>query len=100
MHRRQEFSTTSTSADADAGDDSAREISVDPKYTELMEDIRSFIAFMGDVNGQASTQELLTNFGPRLPPNDSAKFKAMLLQVCDFVKVNGASRWILKQEFR
>lgn len=101
IHKRQEFSTTkaSTVAAVDAADD-ARGSSVDPKDAELMEDIRNFIAFMSDVNGEASTQELLTNFGPRLPPNDSAKFKAMLLQICDFVKVNRVGKWILKQEFR
>ena len=99
MHKRQEFSTAGTSAAAGATDD-VRGSSVDPKDAELMEDIRNFIAFMSDVNGEATTQELLMNFGPRLPPNDSAKFKAMLLQICDFVKVNRVGKWILKQEFR
>jgi hypothetical protein len=107
MQRRHQLSTpattSSTSADADDPDDPD---AVDAgchasdKDRELLTDIRDFIAFMSDVNGQASTQELLTNFGPRLPPNESAKFKAMLLQICDLQKVSGVARWVLKAEFR
>ncbi|KAK7113755.1 DNA excision repair protein ERCC-6-like isoform X2 [Littorina saxatilis] len=102
MHKRQELSTTKTPTTSDAAEDlpEAAGSSINHNDTELLEDIRNFIAFMSDVNGQATTQELITNFGPRLPPNESAKFKAMLLQICDFEKVAGSGRWILKQEFR
>ncbi|XP_076449836.1 DNA excision repair protein ERCC-6-like [Babylonia areolata] len=103
IHKRQSLSTPSTSTAGADSQDSAADAphsSAQPKDVELLEDIRNFIAFMSDVNGQASTQELLTNFGPRLPKEDSAKFKAMLMQICDFSKVNGAGRWTLKGEFR
>ena len=105
IHKRQALTTTTpTAASADNNDHTdtadAAQSSVDRKDQELLDDIRCFIAFMGEVNGQASTQELLTNFGPRLPKGDSAKFKAMLLQICDFSKVNGFGLWTLKAEFR
>lgn len=96
MQRRHKLSVT-----ADGDDAASAELgTVDAQDQELIEDIRSFIAFMGDTNGQASTQELMTNFGPRLPKSDSAKFKAMLLQICEFRKVEGIGVWKLKPDFR
>ncbi|KAL8610511.1 hypothetical protein ACOMHN_060431 [Nucella lapillus] len=100
IHRRQALSTTTTPAESAAGGSQDPPTLVEVKDVELLEDIRSFVAFMSEVNGQASTQELLVNFGPRLPKGDSAKFKAMLTQICDFSKVNGTGRWTLKGEFR
>ncbi|CAL1529397.1 unnamed protein product [Lymnaea stagnalis] len=70
--------------------------SLDPKDEELLQDIRNYVAFMGNTNGEASTQEIVLNFGKRLPKSDAPKFKAMLNQICDF----HSGVWKLKSEFR
>ncbi|CAG5128960.1 unnamed protein product [Candidula unifasciata] len=69
---------------------------VEPKDEELLQDIRNYIAFMATNDGEATTQEIVLNFGKRLPKSDAPKFKAMLNQVCEFH--NGV--WRLKSEFR
>ncbi|KAK0043155.1 DNA excision repair protein ERCC-6 [Biomphalaria pfeifferi] len=69
---------------------------IDRKDEELLEDIRNYVAFMGNVNGQATTDEIVLNFGKRLPKSDAPKFKAMLNQICDF----HGGLWKLKSEFR
>ncbi|XP_059174899.1 DNA excision repair protein ERCC-6-like [Physella acuta] len=69
---------------------------LDPKDEELLKDIRNFVAFMANTDGEASTQEIVLNFGTRLPKSDAPKFKAMLNQICDF----RSGVWRLKTEFR
>lgn len=69
---------------------------IEPKDEELLQDIRNYVAFMATNNGEATTQELVLNFGKRLPKSDAPKFKAMLNQICEFY--NGV--WRLKSEFR
>ncbi|BFZ02829.1 hypothetical protein BsWGS_05868 [Bradybaena similaris] len=69
---------------------------IEPKDEELLQDIRNYVAFMATNNGEATTQELVLNFGKRLPKSDAPKFKAMLNQICEFH--NGV--WRLKSEFR
>ncbi|MCP3851500.1 MAG: hypothetical protein GY694_14835 [Gammaproteobacteria bacterium] len=68
----------------------------DPRDNELLQDIRNYVAFMAARDGEATTQEIVLNFGKRLPKADAPKFKAMLNQICDFQ--NGL--WMLKCEFR
>lgn len=67
---------------------------------ELLRDIREFIAFQATIDGQATTDELITKFGPRLPNGQSPLFKQMLSQLCTFRKVEGRGVWRLKPEFR
>ena len=73
---------------------------IDKDDLELITDIRNYVAFQAHVDGRAATQELLEEFKRRVPANESAKFKAMLKQVCDYEKVNGVGMWFLKQEFK
>ncbi|ESO83914.1 hypothetical protein LOTGIDRAFT_108551, partial [Lottia gigantea] len=73
---------------------------VDTAHTDLLTDIRNYVAFQARNDGQAMTQELLDHFGTRLPPSDTAKFKAMLKQLCNFDKSSGIGIWQLKEEFR
>ena len=73
---------------------------IDPDDLELITDIRNYVAYQAQMDGRASTQELLEEFKQRIPSNESAKFKAMLKQVCDYDKVNGVGMWFLKQEFK
>ena len=73
---------------------------IDKDELELITDIRNYVAFQAHIDGRAATQELLEEFKRRVPANESAKFKAMLKQVCDYEKVNGVGMWFLKQEFK
>ena len=66
---------------------------------DLLDDIRTFVSFGAGVDGRASTEEILAAFGSRLPANDSAKFRAMLRQICDFEKRQGVGMWTLKPDF-
>lgn len=71
-----------------------------PEQIELLRDIREFIAFQAMVDGQATTDELIEKFGPRLPNGQSPLFKQMLSQLCTFRRVEGRGMWRLKPEFR
>ena len=73
---------------------------VDPQHIELITDIRNFIAFGSRVDGQASTQELLDQFGKKIPMDSSVHFKAMLQQLCNFSKEDETGMWRLKGPFR
>ena len=73
---------------------------VDEADIELLCEVRSFVAFRASVDGEARTSELVEYFGSRLPPQDSAKFKAMLHQLCDFRRDFGIGVWQLKSEFK
>lgn len=68
---------------------------------ELLADIRNFVAFQAEIDGQASTQEILSRFQERLPPSQTPFFKALLVQICDFHRdSSGKGVWSLKGEFR
>lgn len=73
---------------------------IQPEQLDLLRDIREFIAFQAMVDGQATTDELIARFGPRLPSGQSPLFKEMLSQLCTFRKVEGRGIWRLKPEFR
>ncbi|KAK7076758.1 DNA excision repair protein ERCC-6 [Halocaridina rubra] len=77
---------------------------VDPDMQEnidLLADIRNFVAFQAEVDGSASTQEIINRFKSRLPPQQTPFFKALLTQICDFHrKPTGEGIWSLKGEFR
>lgn len=66
----------------------------------LMREIRDFIATRCKFDGRATTEELLEHFSSKLPHSDTATFRSMLREICDFSRVNGQGRWILKSHFR
>lgn len=68
--------------------------------SELLDQIRTFIAFQAKDDGQATTQELLDAFTTKLPPSESANFKAMLREICDFERKGDLGVWVLKEEYR
>ncbi len=72
----------------------------DPDQMELITDIRNHIAFCCIVDGQAGTTELIDAFRTRIPPSESAKFKAMLKQLCTFRTIEGVGTWRLRPQFR
>ena len=73
---------------------------IEPDNIELISEIRNFIAFQCAIDGQATTDELLNEFKARIPPNESAKFKSMLKEICSFLRRDGIGIWRLKGEFR
>ena len=73
---------------------------IDKDDLELITDIRNYVAYQAHMDGRASTQELLQEFKEKVRADESAKFKAMLRQICDYDKVNGVGMWFLKQEFK
>lgn len=100
--------STLSSAGADENDDDDDEFlrpdrpapqltTIDSKDEDLLKDIRDYVAFMGARDGEASSQEIVLNFGKRLPPAEAPKFKAMLQQICE---LQAGGIWKLKAEFR
>lgn len=85
-------------------DNAAQVINDDPEmeeHVELLTDIRNFVAFQAAVDGQASTDEVVERFKERLPPSKNHIFKALLQNICDFVRdSSGQGLWYLKGEFR
>ncbi|RXG72266.1 DNA excision repair protein ERCC-6 [Armadillidium vulgare] len=77
---------------------------IDPYMQEnvdLLTDIRNFVSFQAAVDGQASTDEVVERFRDRVPNNQNHIFKALLKQICDFVRdSSGKGFWYLKEEFR
>lgn len=80
------------------------EESLEPEVQEnidLLADIRNFVAFQAEIDGQATTQEIISRFRDRLPASQTPFFKALLTQICDFHRNNsGKGIWSLKGEFR
>ena len=70
------------------------------KHGQLLKDIRDFIATQCKVDGQASTSEILEMFSSRLPRSDTAVFRSLLNEICDFGRHLGDGLWSLKPEFR
>ena len=74
--------------------------SSEQKYVNTMTEVRNFIASGCSLPGRATTQEILSEFSSRLPVNDSAIFREMLRNICDFDRgSSGEGFWILKPEF-
>ena len=72
----------------------------DNAHGELVREIRDFIATQCKVDGQATTAELLGKFAKNLPRSDTATFRSMLYEICDFSRHRGDGLWSLKPEFR
>lgn len=83
----------------DMGDNSVTPV-IDTDSYKLISEIKNFILFGCSMMGKASTQEILAEFGSKLPPSNSALFKAMLNKICVFERNNGIGFWKLKNEFR
>ncbi|CAG2104982.1 unnamed protein product [Medioppia subpectinata] len=106
IKKRTKFETEDNDSDSEDNNNSnLNPIPLNPEYETLLSDIRTYIAFqcksrVGN-SGEASTQELLDAFKDKLPPNQSAIFKSMLYQLCQFYRTSdGIGVWKLKPEFR
>lgn len=67
---------------------------------DLLHELRSFVAHQCRHDGRATTDEILGKFSSQLSPSDSALFRAMLHQVCDFHRSHGDGIWTLKAGYR
>jgi len=67
---------------------------------ELLKRIREYVMFECAKFGQATTKEIMDEFGPKLPPENSAKFRALLKSICDLDKKDGVGVWKLRQDFK
>ncbi|KAI1894296.1 hypothetical protein AGOR_G00114360 [Albula goreensis] len=71
------------------------------EHDELLVDLRNFVAFQANVDGQASTQEILEYFTPRLSKTQTPVFRELLRNICDFHRLAGQEGlWKLKPDFR
>lgn len=66
----------------------------------LLKDLRAFIAHQAKRPGKATTDEILTKFKHRLNPADTAVFRSMLREICDFERYHGDGLWTLKFDYR
>lgn len=70
-------------------------------HDELLADLRNFVAFQAGVDGQATTQEVLEYFRPRLSQQQAPVFRELLRSICDFRRTSGQEGiWKLKEQFR
>ncbi|KAI3363158.1 hypothetical protein L3Q82_011808, partial [Scortum barcoo] len=71
------------------------------EHDELLVDLRNFVAFQANVDGQATTQEVLEYFKPRLTQEQAPVFRELLRSICDFHRMSGQEgMWRLKEQFR
>nr|XP_015799739.2 DNA excision repair protein ERCC-6 [Nothobranchius furzeri]XP_015799740.2 DNA excision repair protein ERCC-6 [Nothobranchius furzeri]XP_054606048.1 DNA excision repair protein ERCC-6 [Nothobranchius furzeri] len=71
------------------------------EHDELLVDLRNFVAFQASVDGQATTQEVLEYFKPRLTEEQAPVFRELLRSICDFHRTLGQEgMWKLKENFR
>uniref|UniRef100_A0A1A7X486 DNA excision repair protein ERCC-6 n=1 Tax=Iconisemion striatum TaxID=60296 RepID=A0A1A7X486_9TELE len=71
------------------------------EHDELLVDLRNFVAFQASVDGQATTQEVLEYFKPRLSEKQAPVFRELLRSICDFHRTSGQEgMWKLKEHFR
>ncbi|XP_062591329.1 DNA excision repair protein ERCC-6-like [Saccostrea cucullata] len=99
MKKRNELVATPGEEEEDEGDNSSSTV-IDSDSYKLISEIKNFILFGCSMIGKASTQEILDEFGPKLPPSNSSLFKAMLNKICVFERNNGIGFWKLRNEFR
>ncbi|KAG9275341.1 DNA excision repair protein ERCC-6 [Astyanax mexicanus] len=71
------------------------------EHDELLVDLRNFVAFQAQVDGQASTKEILEYFTPRLTSSQTPVFRELLRNICDFHRTPGQEgMWKLKTDYR
>ncbi|KAG8519681.1 DNA excision repair protein ERCC-6, partial [Galemys pyrenaicus] len=70
------------------------------EHDDLLVEMRNFIAFQAQVDGQASTQEILREFESKLSASQSCVFRELLRNLCTFHRTSsGEGIWKLKPEY-
>ncbi len=88
-------------SDSEQNNNEVTSFGLNSECETLLADIRNYIAFQSKTNGEATTQELLEAFKSKLPPHQSAVFKSLLYQLCDFYRNSDkVGVWKLKSDFR
>ncbi len=88
-------------SDSEQNNREVKSFGLNSECEALLADIRNYIAFQSKTNGEATTQELLEAFKSKLPPHQSAVFKSLLYQLCDFYRNSDkVGVWKLKSDFR
>lgn len=108
MRARNHISNLSSRGDAEEEDEDNSEApgtSSPPapptEHDELLVDLRNFVAFQANVDGQATTQEVLEYFKPRLTQEQVPVFRELLRSICFFHRTSGQEGiWRLKEHFR
>lgn len=71
------------------------------KFTNLAKELREYLLFNSSNHLKATTEEIVQYFGNKLENYDSAKFKAILKQMCVFSREkNNIGTWQLKNEYK
>ncbi|XP_041032112.1 DNA excision repair protein ERCC-6 isoform X1 [Carcharodon carcharias] len=74
---------------------------VPTEHDDLLVEMRNFIAFQANSDGQATTAEILQEFQPKLSTAQTAVFRELLRNLCTFHRnASGDGIWRLKSEFR
>ncbi|XP_061646190.1 DNA excision repair protein ERCC-6 isoform X1 [Phyllopteryx taeniolatus] len=104
MRKRNHLSQPSVREEEEDGEQDGAESShaaLSTEHDELLADLRNFVAFQARVDGQASTQEVLEYFKPRLSVKQAPVFRELLRSICDFQRRSGQEGlWRLKENFR
>lgn len=75
-------------------------LSATTEHDALLVEMRNFIAFQAQVDGQASTREILQEFECRLSASQSCVFRELLRSLCTFHRTSGGEGiWKLKPEY-
>ncbi|XP_037659983.1 DNA excision repair protein ERCC-6 [Choloepus didactylus] len=70
------------------------------EHDDLLVEMRNFIAFQAQVDGQASTREILQEFEFKLSASQSCVFRELLRNLCTFHRTSsGEGMWKLKPEY-
>ncbi len=69
-------------------------------HQDLVKRIRDYVALDCKKNGQATTDEILGKFAADLAPSESAVFRSMLHEICDYHRYHGEGVWSLKTAYR
>uniref|UniRef100_A0A8C7YJR3 DNA excision repair protein ERCC-6 n=1 Tax=Oryzias sinensis TaxID=183150 RepID=A0A8C7YJR3_9TELE len=107
MRARNHISNLSSRGDAEEEDEDNSEApgtsspAPPTEHDELLVDLRNFVAFQANVDGQATTQEVLEYFKPRLTQEQVPVFRELLRSICFFHRTSGQEGiWRLKEHFR
>ncbi|XP_061693616.1 DNA excision repair protein ERCC-6 [Syngnathoides biaculeatus] len=104
MRKRNHLSQPSVREEEEDGEEDWAESSrpaPTTEHDELLADLRNFVAFQARVDGEASTQEVLEYFKPRLSAKQAPIFRELLRSICDFQRRSGQEGlWRLKENFR
>ncbi|XP_060728467.1 DNA excision repair protein ERCC-6 isoform X1 [Tachysurus vachellii] len=106
MRARNHVSLPQSQDDDDDDDDNEQRVQSSPhisptEHDELLVDLRNFVAFQAQVDGQASTPEILEYFTPRLTSTQTPVFRELLRNICDFHRLPGKEGiWKLKDDYR